>query len=113
MEIKMFKLITGDVIIGEVYPSQSEDSITLKNVVQAVLDSRNGGVGLLGYNSIYSQKPLTEIATFKNDHILETISVHESFFNAYKEQIENILSPKPEEVRKAEEPQVANTEIVK
>jgi hypothetical protein len=81
MEFTMFKMVTGDVVMGKV-KDETEDTIVLTKPVQLMLDPVQGGVGMIPYDAVYSQVE-TEEETFEKKFIIHNIDIHSSFEEAY------------------------------
>jgi hypothetical protein len=90
-EIGIFKLVSGDVIIGKFDKSQlQEDEVVVTKPMQLMLDPTQGGVGMLPYDAIFSQiEP--EDFTFKTRHVMHEIPVHKSFEDAYIQHTTGIM----------------------
>ncbi|MHA1624660.1 MAG: hypothetical protein ACTSWH_05995 [Promethearchaeota archaeon] len=82
MNLKMFKLTTGDVILGEISDNELTDVITINKPLQLVMDPTQGGVGLMPYNAIFAQKEV-ESVEIKSEHIVHEIEVAKAFEDSY------------------------------
>ncbi len=95
-EIKLFKLVNGDVVLGKLDKEDlKNEEIIVDKPMQLMLDPANGGIGMLPYNALYSQSEPEEWS-FKVEHIMEFIPVHESFEEAYIKQTSDIEVVTPE-----------------
>jgi hypothetical protein len=95
MEIKMIKLVNGEVVLGEPIEKDNTSEVTLKRPMLLMLDPMQGGVGMIPYDAIYTQEELEEF-TFKNEHIMHEMKVHSSFEDAYTKQVTGIETITPE-----------------
>lgn len=94
MELKMVKLVTGDVVLGKVQ-SENEDELIFDKPMILMLDPMQGGVGMIPYNAIYTQKEPEE-ASFAKKFIIEEMEIHSSFEEAYIKQTTGIETITPE-----------------
>lgn len=86
MKLKMIKLVTGEVVIGDIIDINDE-IITMSKPMLLMLDPTQGGVGMIPYDIIYTQQEL-ESKVFKIMHIIEeNMYIDKSFSDAYVDQI--------------------------
>ena len=82
MELKMFKLITGDVVMAD---TEIKDGVYLaKKPVQLIMSPTEGGVGLMPYDAIFTQKEQDEIS-FKEEHVMYEMPIADVFEKSYIE----------------------------
>ena len=81
MEIKMFKLVTGDVIMGD-STEEIDGSFTIIKPVQLIMDPTQGGVGLMPYGAVFTQEEMDEI-NIKSEHIMHEFKVSKPFEDSY------------------------------
>ena len=94
-EIVILKIVTGDVVMGRFDEDNSTETETcILKPMTLMLDPMQGGVGMMPYDAVFSQKELDSIV-FKNNFIVNTIDVHESFEEAYIKQTTGIDTSKP------------------
>ncbi len=95
-EIKLFKLVSGDVVLGKLDPEDlNKKEFMVEKPMQLMLDPAQGGIGMIPYNALYSQQEPEE-HSFKVEHVMEFIPVHESFEEAYIKQTTGIEVGLPE-----------------
>uniref|UniRef100_A0A6M3LJ10 Uncharacterized protein n=1 Tax=viral metagenome TaxID=1070528 RepID=A0A6M3LJ10_9ZZZZ len=78
MNIKLVKLINGDMIIADV--SSQGETVVLKNPY--VIISTQNGIGLMSYMEVNVCKG--DSITFKDEHVLFISDLVEEISNAYK-----------------------------
>jgi hypothetical protein len=88
MKIAMYKMITGEIVIGEVI-EENEEVLTLKKPKLLMLDPMQGGVVMVPYDAIYTQEELEEF-TFQRKFIIHPMTVHQTFEEAYIKQCTGI-----------------------
>jgi len=95
-ELKLFKLVSGDVVLGKLNPEDlKKEEVVVDKPMQLMLDPTQGGIGMLPYNALYSQIEPEEVS-FKVIHIMEFIPVHKTFEDAYTTQTAGIEIVTPE-----------------
>lgn len=83
--VKMFKLVSGEVIMGVHHGDLATDVvIEILNPSQLILDPTNHGVGMIPYCAAYSQKEMPSVI-ISELHIIHEIEVGVDFLNAYTE----------------------------
>ncbi len=93
MSVAMYKMVTGEVVIGRVEDeSITEDQITIERPLLLMLDPAQGGVGMIPYDAIYTQEEIKEF-TFDTKNIIHEMKVHPSFEEAYVKQTTKIETP--------------------
>ncbi len=101
MKIVMFKLVSGDVVLGKIDQEISVmgtdiDTIVVDKPMQLMLDPTQGGVGMIPYDAIFTQEE-SEEQTFRMKDIMHEMKVHETFEEAYIKQTTGIeLTPEIE-----------------
>jgi len=93
-KIIMFKLITGEVVLGKLL-EDADGSVTLGKPMTLMLDPMQGGVGMIPYDAIYTQEEC-ETHSWRADVIVHEMPVHESFIEAYIKQTTGIETALPE-----------------
>jgi hypothetical protein len=88
MNIVMFKLVTGEVVMGSVQ-DESDEVIIIKKPVTLTLDPIQQGVGMIPYDAIYTQEEPTEF-TFEKQFIVHFMKVHPQFEEGYIKHTTNI-----------------------
>lgn len=78
--LKMFKLITGDVILGDTV--EENGFVTITKPVQLVLDPMQGGAGMMPYAAVFTQEEMDELI-LKEEHIVHPLKVSEPYEKAY------------------------------
>lgn len=81
MNIKMFKIITGDVIMGDVN-NELEGSVVVNKPAQLVMDPTQMGVGIIPYDAVFTQQEQEEVS-FKSEHIIHYMPVAKAFEDSY------------------------------
>jgi hypothetical protein len=94
MEIKMIKLVNGEVVLGGI-KEETDDKIVFSKPMQLMLDPMQGGVGMIPYDAVYIQEELEEFS-FDKKHIMHEMKVHSSFEDAYNKQTTGIETITPE-----------------
>ncbi len=94
MKIVMFKLVSGDVILGKIDQEVSvtdtdAEEIMVEKPMQLMLDPTQGGVGMIPYDAIFCQIEPQE-HTFRTKDIMHEMPVHETFEEAYIKQTTGI-----------------------
>jgi len=90
MEIVILKLVSGDVVMGRYDLENSpEGKRRILKPMNLMLDPMQGGVGMMPYDAVFSQKE-PEMMDFKEEHIMHEIPVHSSFEEAYIKQTSGI-----------------------
>ncbi len=88
--IGMFKLVSGDVVLGRYDQEDLEkDEIVVDKPFQLMLDPTQGGVGLIPFEAIFTQLEPEE-HTFKTKDIMYELTVHVTFEDAYIKQTTGI-----------------------
>jgi len=96
MKITIVKLVTGDVVMGKLDTENTTDEkMRLLKPMTLMLDPMQGGVGMMPYDAVFSQKE-PEFMDFDTIHIVHEIPVHETFEEAYIKQTTGIETPKQE-----------------
>ncbi len=98
MKTVMFKLVSGDVVLGKGDLGNLGDlskEITIEKPMQLMLDPTQGGIGMMPFEALYVQKEL-ESHTFRTIDIMYELEVHESFEEAYVRQTTGIETGLPE-----------------
>lgn len=90
-KITIIKLISGEVVMGRVKMADNNE-IVITHPMQLLLDPTQGGVGMIPYDAIYTQVE-SEEHTFKQEHIMHHMPVHQSFEDAYIAQTTGISLP--------------------
>lgn len=91
-ELVIIKLMSGDVVMGAVemaYDSTVDADITFTSPMSLTLDPMRGAVGMMPYDAIFSQA-ISKRHTFKTNHIMHDIPVHEDFKKEYYLHIRRI-----------------------
>ena len=98
-DIVMLKLVTGEVVMGALKEEVSGENgyTTLEKPMTLMLDPMQGGVGMIPYDAIYTQKEVDEFS-WRADVIVHTMDVHESFEEAYIKQTTGIEVGSPKEI---------------
>lgn len=78
--IKMFKIITGDVILGSV--ENTETGVTVHKPVQLILDPTQGGAGMIPYGAVFTQEEIPAL-DIKEEHIVHYLPISAPFMDAY------------------------------
>jgi len=95
MELRMIKLVSGDVVIGEDI-SETSDNYRLKKPMLLMLDPMQGGVGMMPYDAIYTQEEPEE-EVFAHEHVIHgNMKIHSTFEDAYIKQTTGIEVVQPE-----------------
>lgn len=81
MEVKMFKTITGDVIMCEIEEGLV-GNIIAKKPVQLIMDPNQGGVGIIPYDAVFTQQE-QDVVVFKPEHIIHYMPVAKAFEDSY------------------------------
>ncbi len=94
MKIVMFKLVSGDVVLGkidqDIFITDTDiDTIIVENPMQLMLDPTQGGVGMIPYDAVFTQEEKEE-QTFRMKDIMHEMKVHETFEEAYIKQTTGI-----------------------
>jgi len=89
MEMKMIKLVTGEVVIGKEINLSDDGLLTLGRPMTLMLDPMQGGVGMIPYDAIYTQEECEE-HSWEDQHIMHDLKIHESFVDAYIKQTTGI-----------------------
>jgi len=91
MEIKMYKMVTGEVVMGNL-KEKTEESLTLTKPVTLMLDPMQGGVGMIPYDAIYTQEEPQDF-TWDTKFIMHEMKVQTQFEDAYLKQVTGIETP--------------------
>ncbi len=94
MKIVMFKLVSGDVVLGKIedeilITDTDLDTITVAKPMQLMLDPTQGGVGMIPYDAVFCQIEQEE-HNFRTIDIMHPMPVHETFEEAYIKQTTGI-----------------------
>ena len=90
MELRMIKLVTGEVVIGKELEAVVGEGLRLAKPMTLMLDPMQGGVGMIPYDAIYTQVEC-EKYSWKTEHIIDPeMPIHESFEEAYIKQTTGI-----------------------
>ena len=88
MTVVMFKLVTGEVVMGRVI-EENDTELKVGKPVTLTLDPIQQGVGMIPYDAIYTQEEPSEF-TFEKKFIMHNLKVHPDFEEAYIKHSTNI-----------------------
>jgi hypothetical protein len=95
-EIGIIKLVSGDVVMGRMDLAEMADgTLVVEKPMQLMLDPTQGGVGMIPYDAIFTQIEQDSV-TFKAEHVMHDMPVHETFEEAYIKQTTGIETALPE-----------------
>jgi len=95
-EIKMIKLVTGEVVMGRL-KERGETFWTFEKPMTLMLDPMQGGVGMIPYDAIYTQEEKEEM-TWDKSHVVHDMKVHPQFEEAYIKQTTGIETAPTQEL---------------
>ncbi len=96
MKIVMFKLTSGDVVLGKAnLEDLNNEEIVMEKPMQLMLDPTQGGVGMIPYDAVFTQVE-PDSQTFRTIDIMHEMKVHETFEEAYIKQTTGIETETPE-----------------
>jgi hypothetical protein len=96
MDLTILKLVNGEIVLGELQ-LETDETIILGKPMSLMLDPMQGGVGMIPFDAIYTQKELEEI-TFDKTHVMYEMEVHPTFEEAYIKQTTGIETPATPEI---------------
>jgi hypothetical protein len=83
-QVRMFQLITGDVILGEV--AEKEQSLIFTNPMQIFLDPMQG-LGMVPYMSMFTNNKMDEVTIITDKVMQELPNFDQSFVEKYFESL--------------------------
>jgi len=95
-EVVMYKLVTGEVIMGKL-TTYAEDHIILEKPMTLMLDPIQGGVGMVPYDAIYTQEEPEEMV-YNKRNIMHPMKVDSQFKDAYLKQTTGIETVPSQEI---------------
>ncbi len=97
METIMFKLVSGDVVMGkgDLSKIETDEKFIVEKPMQLMLDPTQGGVGMIPYDAIFSQSEI-DSQEFRTKDVMHTVEIHDSFKEAYLKQTTGIELSTPE-----------------